>query len=69
MDVGGSYEIRMVDIMIYYMTNSRGRGISQSAFENPGPYILIRADISSQQNYNGPNVFIENKAVKDRRKM
>ena len=55
------------------MTDSRDKGISQSAFENPGPYIpigpphtdcLIRTDISSQQNYYGPNVFIENKAVK-----
>ena len=60
------------------MTDSRDRGISQSAFENPGPYIpirtapygrphtdcLIRTDISSQQNCYGPNVFIENKAVK-----
>ena len=57
------------------MTDSRDRGISQSAFENPGPYIpirtapygpphtdcLIRTDISSHYD---PNVFIENKAVK-----
>ena len=26
----------------YYMTDSRDRGISQSAFENPSPYIPIR---------------------------
>ena len=59
------------------MTDSRDRGISQSAFENPGPYIpiqtapygpphtdcLIWTDISSQQNYYGLNVFLENKAV------
>ena len=53
----------------YCMTDSRDRGINQSAFENPGSYIPIRTDISSQQNYYGPNVFIENKAVKHRRKM
>ena len=50
----------MVITACYYMTDSRDRGISQSAFENPGPYIpirtthtdrLIRTDISSQQNY------------------
>ena len=60
------------------MTDSRDRGISQSAFGNPGPYIpirsapygpphmdcLIQTDISSQQNDYGPNVFIENKTVK-----
>ena len=60
------------------MTDSRDRRISQSAFENPGPYIpiqtapygpphmdcLIWTDISSQQNYYGLNVFIENKAIK-----
>ena len=59
----------------YYMTDSRNRGINQSAFENPGPYVpiwtspygpphtdcLIRTDISSHYD---PNVFIENKAVK-----
>ena len=45
----------------YYMTDSRDRGISQSAFENPGPYIPIRTDISSHYD---PSVFIENKAVK-----
>ena len=49
----------MSDIRHYYMTDSRDRGISQSAFENPGLYIpipphmdcLIQTDISSQQNY------------------
>ena len=40
------------------MTDSRDRGISQSAFENPGPYIPIRTDISSHYD---PNVFIESK--------
>ena len=62
-------------MQLYYMTDSHDRGISQSAFENPGPYIpiqtapygpphtdcLIRTDISSHYD---PNVFIENKAVK-----
>ena len=41
------------------MTDSRDRGIRQSAFENPGPYIPTRTNISSQQNYYGPNVFNE----------
>ena len=40
------------------MTDSRDRGISQSAFENPGPYIPIRTDISSHYD---PNAFIEGK--------
>ena len=40
------------------MTDSRDRGISQSAFENPGPYIPIRTDISSHYD---PNAFIESK--------
>ena len=62
------------DTVNYYMTDSRDRGISQSAFQNHGPYIpirtapygpphtdyLIRTDISSHYD---PNVFIENKAV------
>ena len=55
---------------LYYMTDSRDRGISQSAFANAGPYApygpsytdcLIRTDISSHYD---PNVFVENKAVK-----
>ena len=66
--------------MIYYMTDSRDRGIRQSAFENPGPYIPIRtahtdrlirtASYGPTFRHNkitsvfGPNVFIENKAVK-----
>ena len=41
----------------YYMTDSRDRGISQSAFQNPSRYIPIRTGISSQQNYYEPNVF------------
>ena len=67
------------------MTDSCDRGISQSAFENPGPYIPIRtvsygllhtdrlirtASYGPAFHHNkitrvyGPNVFIENKAVK-----
>ena len=62
------------------MTDSRDRGISQSAFENPCPYIPIRtahtdrliqtASYGPTFHHNkitrvyGPNVFIENKAVK-----
>ena len=62
------------------MTDSCDRGISQSAFENPGPYIPIRtihtdrliltASYGPTFHHNkmtrvyGPNVFIENKAVK-----
>ena len=62
------------------MTNLSDRGISQSAFENPGPYIPIRtahkdhlirtASYGQTFHHNkitrvyGPNVFIENKAVK-----
>ena len=42
----------------YYMTDSRDRGIIQSAFENPDPYIPIRTDISSHY---VPNAFIESK--------
>ena len=30
------------NIIHHYMTDSRDRGISQSAFENLGPYIPIR---------------------------
>ena len=30
------------DMTFYYMTDSRDRGISQSAFENPCPYIPIQ---------------------------
>ena len=55
----------------YYMTDSRDRGISQSAFENTGPYIPIRtASYRPTFHHNkitrvyGPNVSIENKAVK-----
>ena len=53
------------------MTDSRDRGISQSAFENPGPYIPIRtASYGPTFHHNkitsvyGPNFFIENKAGK-----
>ena len=62
------------------MTDSRNRGISQSAFENPGPCIPLRtahtdrhiptASYGPTFHHNkmtrvyGPNVFIENKAVK-----
>ena len=63
---------------VHYMTDSRDRGISQPAFDNPirtASYGLphtdcfIRTDISSQQTYYGPDVFIENKALKNRSKM
>ena len=66
------------------MTDSRDRGISQSVYENLGPYIPIRTahtdrlirtphmDASYGPTFHhnkitrvyGPNVFIENKAVK-----
>ena len=62
------------------MTDSRDGGISQSAFENPGPYIPIRTALMDCLTrtasygltfYNnkitrvqGLNVFTENKAVK-----
>ena len=62
------------------MTDSRDRGISQSAFENPGPYIPVRtantdnliwtASYGPTFHHNkitrvyGLDVFIENKAVK-----
>ena len=53
------------------MTDSSDRGICQSAFENPGQYIPIRtASYGPTFHHNkitrvyGPNVFIENKAVK-----
>ena len=55
----------------YYVTDSRDREISQSAFEKPGPYIPIRtASYGPTFHHNkitrvyGHNVFIENKAVK-----
>ena len=80
------------------MINSRESGISQSALENPGPYIPIRTAHTDCQygpphtdclirtasygptfHHNkitraiyrvyGLNVFIDNKAVKKRRKM
>ena len=66
------------------MTDSRDRGISQSAFENPGPYILIwtahmdhliwTASYGLTFHHNkitrvyDPNVFIENKAIKKGKK-
>ena len=62
------------------MTDSRDRGISQSAFEDPSPYIPIRtahtdhliwtASYGPTFHHNkittvyGPNAFVENKAVK-----
>ena len=64
----------------YYMTDSRDKGISQSALENPGQYIPIRiahmdrlirtASYGPTFHHNKitgvyrPNVFIENKIVK-----
>ena len=44
------------------MTDSRDRGIIQSAFENPGPYIPIRtASYGPTFHHNVPNAFIESK--------
>ena len=42
-----------LNILHYYMTDSRDRGISQSAFENPGPYISYKDRLIRTASY-GP---------------
>ena len=65
--IGAEENIGICSIIVCYMTDSRDRGISQSAFENPGPYIPIRTatyrvpHTDQHSSHYDPNAFIESK--------